>query len=294
VVDVNHDADGAQDGVSRPAWRSMLRGAAGLLGSAHLEPSLAVTLTASVLAYGAGLGGRAWMVALAVGSGQLSIGWSNDVVDWRRDRTAGRHDKPIARGRIQPHTVAAAAIVALLVCAAASLALSVAAAAVHLIAVAAGWIYNVRAKHTWYSVGPWALAFGLLPAVVTLTAPLDRWPAWWMLIAGTALGSGAHFANAIGDLDRDRASGINGLPHRLGRRRSMYATLGLIAAGVVVIAAGSNVGSAAIMVGVAGAVGLPVVAVAMLRSHDRVAFRGVVVLLLLLAVGVVAGGTALY
>jgi 4-hydroxybenzoate polyprenyltransferase len=272
----------------------MLRGAAGLLGAAHPEPSLAVTLAACVLAAGAGLGGRTWMVALAVGSGQLSIGWSNDWLDWRRDRAAERRDKPIARDDIQPRSVAVSAMVALAVCVAASLALGAAAAAVHLLAVAAGWFYNVRAKHTWYSVAPWALAFGLLPAVVTLTAPLGRWPAWWMIVAGAALGSGAHFANAIGDLDRDRATGVTGLPHRLGRRRSLWATLGLVAVGVAVIVVGSPARPAALVVGVTAAVGLPAVMTATVRGSDRTAFRGVVLLLLVLAVGVVAGGAALY
>ena len=271
----------------------MLRGATGLLGSAHLEPSLAVSIAACALALGAGLGARTLMVALAVGSGQLSIGWSNDWLDWRRDRAAGRRDKPVARDLIRPRTVAVSALVALLLCVAASLALSVAAGVVHLLAVAAGWFYNVRAKHTWYSVMPWALAFGLLPAVVTLTAPISRWPAWWMLVAGAALGSGAHFANAIPDLERDRATGVTGLPHRLGRHRSLLATLGLIAAGVVAIAAGSTVPAAAITVGGAAAVGLPMVTVAAHRGHDRAAFRGVVVLLVVLAVGMVASGTAL-
>jgi 4-hydroxybenzoate polyprenyltransferase len=271
----------------------MLRGATGLFGSAHLEPSLAVTLAACALALGAGLGGRTLMVALAVGSGQLSIGWSNDWLDWRRDRAAGRRDKPLARDMIRPRTVAMSALVALLLCAAASVALSPAAGALHLLAVAAGWFYNVHAKHTWYSVAPWALAFGLLPAVVTLTAPLGRWPAWWMLVAGAALGSGAHFANAIPDLERDRATGVTGLPHRLGRRRSLLATLVLIATGVVAIAAGSTAGAATIAVVGTGMVGLALVAVALHHGHDRLAFRGVVLLLLTLAAGLVAGGTAL-
>lgn len=277
-----------------PAWRSLLRATAGLLGSAHLEPSLAVTAAACVLAVGAGLGGRAWMVALAVGAGQLSIGWSNDWLDWRRDRAAGRRDKPVARDELRPRTVAVAAAAALLLCAVASLTLGGTAAVVHLLAVAAGWLYNIRAKHTWYSVAPWAFAFGLLPAVVTLTLPLGRWPAWWMVAAGAIVGSGAHFANALPDLESDRATGVRGLPHRLGRRRSLSATVGLVAVGVAVIVAGSAARPAAIAVGVAGAVGLPAVTLAVARSRDRLAFRGLVLLLLVLAVGMVAGGAALY
>jgi 4-hydroxybenzoate polyprenyltransferase len=272
----------------------MVRGTVPLLGSAHIEPALAVTLAACALATGAGLGARTALVAVAVGTGQLSNGWSNDWLDWQRDRAAGRRDKPVAGQRISPRTVAVSAAVALGVCAAASFALGRAAAVVHLTAVAAGWWYNLRAKHTWYSVLPWAVAFGLLPAVVTLAAPQGRWPAWWVLAAGAMLGSGAHFANAIPDLEDDRATGVTGLPHILGRRRSLMALLALVAAGVVAIATGSTVRAAAIVVGTAGAVGLPAVAVAVLRGHDRVAFRGVVTLLLMLAVGLVASGAALH
>ena len=268
----------------------MLRGVGPLLGSAHLEPSLAVTVAACALAIGAGLGARTTLVAVAVGSGQLSIGWSNDWLDWRRDRAAGRHDKPIASGLVSPRTVATAAGVALLVCVVASLALSRAAGLVHLVGVAAGWGYNLRAKSTWYSVAPWAVAFGLLPAVVTLTAPLGRWPAWWLLAAGALLGAGAHFANALPDLDRDRATGVAGLPHRLGRRRSQFATLGLVAVGIGVVAAAT----ASPALGGLGALLLIAVAVAAVRGRDRLAFHGVVALLLLLAVSVVVGGAQLF
>jgi 4-hydroxybenzoate polyprenyltransferase len=274
----------------------MLRAIGPLLGSAHLEPSLAVTVAACALAIGAGLGPRTLLVALAVGSGQLSIGWSNDWLDRRRDHAAGRHDKPVACGRIHPRTVATSAFVALAVCVIASLALSAAAGATHLIAVAAGWFYNVRAKHTWYSVAPWALAFGLLPAVVTLTAPLGRWPAWWLLAAGALLGAGAHFANAIPDLDDDRSTGVRGLPHRLGRRRSLWAAVGLVASGHVLVAFGTARGGGgaagrAIVTGAAAV--LVAVAVAAARGHERAAFRGVVLLLLLLAAGVVLSGASL-
>jgi 4-hydroxybenzoate polyprenyltransferase len=268
----------------------MLRGVGPLLGAAHLEPSLAVTLAACALAIGAGLGTRTLIVVLAIGSGQLSIGWSNDWLDWHRDQASGRHDKPVAQHRVSPRAVAVASVAAAAVCVVASLALSVAAGLVHLVGVAAGWFYNVRAKHTWYSVAPWALAFGLLPAVVTLTAPLGRWPAWWVLVAGAALGSGAHFANAIPDLEHDRATGVTGLPHRLGRRRSLFAALAMVAVGVVVVA----VSTASAVLGGLAALLLAAVAVAAVRGRDRLAFRGVVVLLLLLAIGLVTAGAGLY
>ena len=42
--------------------------------------------------------GTAALVVAAVLAGQLSVGWSNDLVDVGRDRRAGRTDKPLATG----------------------------------------------------------------------------------------------------------------------------------------------------------------------------------------------------
>lgn len=271
----------------------MLRRVGALLRAAHPEPSLAVTLAASALALGAGLGARSGVVALAVGAGQLSIGWSNDWLDRGRDRASARADKPLARDEVTPRAVLTAALLALAVCVVASLALGAAAGITHLVAVAAGWVYNARAKHTWWSIVPWAVAFGLLPAVVTLTEPLAQPPAWWLVVAGALLGSGAHLANAIPDLDDDRRTGVTGLPHRLGRRRSLAATTALVALGIAVVVVGPGLRPAGVALGAVAAVLLAAVVVAGARGRDRWAFRGVVALLLLLAVGVVAGGAAL-
>lgn len=271
----------------------MLRGLVPLLRAAHPEPSAAVTLAATALAVGAGLGARSAVVMLAVGSGQLSIGWSNDWLDRHRDRAGHRQDKPVAQLEVAARTVLVAAVSALIVCVAASLALGTAAAVAHLVGVAAGWIYNVVAKRTAFSVVPWMVAFGLLPAVVTLTTPLGRWPAWWIMAAGAALGGGAHLANAIPDLEHDRATGVEGLPHRLGRRRALGVATALVATGVALVTYGVVPLAAAVVIGVAGSAGLTWVVAAALRGRDRAAFRGVVALLLLLAFGVVISGGSL-
>jgi 4-hydroxybenzoate polyprenyltransferase len=270
--------------------RPMLRRATALLRAAHPEPSAAVTVAAAALAVGAGLGPRALLVGLAVGSGQVSIGWSNDWLDRDRDRAGARADKPLAQDEVGAGAVLAAALVALAVCVVASIALGPAAAAAHLVGVTAGWLYNAVAKHTVFSIVPWMVAFGLLPAVVTLTRPLERWPAWWIVAAGAVLGGGAHLANAIPDLEQDRATGVEGLPHRLGRRRSSWLATALVGVGIALVATGVPPRPAGLAIGGAGALGLTWVVVATARGHDRTAFRGVVALLLLLALGVVLSG----
>lgn len=271
----------------------MLTGIGPLLRAAHPEPAVAVTLAATALAIGAGLGVRALLVALAVGTGQLSIGWSNDWFDRARDAANRRADKPLAQEEVAPRTVIAAAVGALAVCVVASFALGQAAATAHLIGVTAGWIYNGWAKGTVLSVVPWAVAFGLLPAVVTLAEPLERWPAWWIVAAGACLGAGAHLANAIPDLDEDRRTGVVGLPHRLGRARALWTTAVLVAIGIVLVVVGPGVGGTGLALSAVATVVLAWSLRAAARGRDRPAFRGIVVLLLLLALGVVLNGAAL-
>ena len=46
----------------------------------------------------------------------------------------------------------------------------------------------------------------------------------------------AHFINVIKDMDEDQQSGINGLPQRLGKTRSIFAAAALIALGLACLA----------------------------------------------------------
>ena len=86
------------------------------------------------------------------------------------------------------------------------------AAAVHLVAVLLAWGYDLGLKSTVWSVVPYTVSFGLLPAFVTLGLPGAPWPPWWATAAGALLGAGAHFANVLPDLDDDLATGVLGLP----------------------------------------------------------------------------------
>jgi 4-hydroxybenzoate polyprenyltransferase len=211
---------------------------AALLAAAHPGPALAVTLGAAGLASAAGQNVRGVATCAAmVLAGQLSIGWSNDALDWRRDVATGRQDKPIACGAIGPRIVWRAAAVAAVTCAPISLAYGLGAGATHLAAVGSGWAYNVGLKRTVWSWLPYALSFGLLPAFVLLGLPGTPLPPVWAVAAGSLLGVGAHLANVLPDIDDDLVTGVRGLPHRLGRRpASWLATLALLAATVALVA----------------------------------------------------------
>lgn len=209
------------------------RRAAALMLACHPAPAAGVTLIAGLLAVAAGASaGTAVRVGAAVAAGQLSIGWSNDALDAGRDVTAGRRDKPVAQGRVSRRAVAAAAAVAAVVTVPLSLALGVVAGVVHLVCVASAWSYNLRLKSTVWSWAPFALSFGLLPAVATLAAE-GVWPAPWVLGAGALLGTGAHVVNVLPDVEEDAAAGVRGAVHRFGRARSAALAPALLLAAVV-------------------------------------------------------------
>ena len=267
----------------------MGRTALALARAAHAGPTVAVTTMAVLLAHDAGNDVTTVAVVLvAVLGGQLSIGWSNDLVDAPRDRAAGRPDKPIATGVLPGRFVRAGIAVALVVCVVASMSLGLAAGLVHLGLVGCGWAYNVVLKRTVWSWLPYAIAFGGLPLVATLALDPPSLPPGWMAVAGSLLGVGAHMANAVPDLDEDIATGVRGLPQRWGRRRSlMAATVVLTAASATAVAGPAGPVPAWAWAGLAAAAGLAVVA---LTSTGRTAFRAAVAIALLDVVMLVARG----
>ena len=253
-----------------------LRQLAGLARACHPGPTVAVTTLTALLAAGAGHTlARGALVTAAVGTGQLTIGWSNDLIDAGRDRLVGRVDKPVARGEVTERVVRAALAVAGALCVLLSLACGLAAAAVHLLlGVGSGWAYNLGLKRTVWSAVPYAVAFGTLPAVVTLALPDPVWPAAWVMAAGALLGVGAHLLNALPDLADDEQTGVRGLPHRLGARRVRWlAPAVLVLASAAALAGPAGAPSALAWVGFALCLVLAAVAV---TGRGRVPFAAAV------------------
>lgn len=216
----------------------------GLVRACHPGPTLAVTVLTALLAWSAGHTlARGMLVTAAVLAGQLSIGWSNDLVDARRDRAVGRPDKPVAAGEVSESVVRGACGAAVVACVVLSFACGWRAALVHLLlGVAAGWAYNLWLKRSVLSPLPYAVAFAALPAVVTLALPSPAWPPAWVLVTGALLGVGAHLLNALPDLADDEATGVRGLPHRLGARVVRWLAPAVLLAGSVVAAYGPGGG----------------------------------------------------
>jgi 4-hydroxybenzoate polyprenyltransferase len=269
--------------------------AGGLVRACHPEPTAAVTLMITALAVTAGhSAGAVVLIGLAVLAGQLSIGWLNDLLDAERDRAVGRPDKPIVAGTVSTRTVGIATGAAAVACVPLSLGCGVAAGTAHLIAVIAGWAYDLGLKSTWFSVLPYLICFGLLPAFVVLALPGSPTPPWWLPLAGALLGAGAHFANVLPDLDADAATGVRGLPHRIGGIASRIAAAVLLLAATVVLAVGAPIPAML-------AAAVPVVAALVLaagfhagwRAGSRAPFRAVLVVAGLVVVLLLTAGPTL-
>ena len=212
--------------------------------STHPGPTVAVTLVTAILSVGAGLEpARIALLTLAMLAGQVSVGLSNDWLDARRDAAVGRGDKPVARGWISVGTVRAVSFATLVLAVLLTLPLGWPATAAHAVFIAFAWGYNLWLKRTPFSVVPFIVSFGLLPAIVTLAAVPPGFAAPWALGAGALLGVAAHFSNVLPDLADDRATGIAGLPHRLGRRTSgLTIAVALAAASALVVFGAGSAG----------------------------------------------------
>jgi 4-hydroxybenzoate polyprenyltransferase len=264
--------------------RGLLRG---LVGSVHPGPALAVTVLSGLLAAATGLNaGRAFVVVAAVLAGQLSIGWSNDLIDLGRDRLVGRSDKPLATGAVSVAAVRWACAAALVACVVLSLLCGLLAGLIHLGCVAAGWAYNLGMKSTVWSWSPYAVAFGGLTAFVTLAGTPGAWPPLWLPAAAACLGVGAHLVNVLPDLAADRATGVHGLPHRLGARWIPVVAVTVLAVGSVVTVAGSGLGAAGAVATLVVVAGLAAVALA---GRDRLPFVAAVGIALVDVVVLVVG-----
>lgn len=256
----------------------MPRRASALARSTHPGPGIAVTIVAVLLGVAVGL--EPWRVVvlgLAMALDQASVGLSNDWIDAERDRAVGRSDKPVARGEIPVTVVRAAAGTTAAASLLLTLPLGPVATAAHAIALASAWSYNAALKNSVASVLPFALSFGLLPAIASLARPTPALPVWWAFAAGALLGVAAHFANVLPDLDDDRRTGIRGLPHRLGLRASLVVTWTALVGAAGAIALGSH-GSPISLLGfaVSLAIGATGLILALRRGVGRWLFRLVI------------------
>ena len=207
----------------------------GLLKAAHFGPTLIVT----TISFGFGAyywwEGPAYIIAFGVFTGQLVVGWSNDLYDFDDDLKHQRSKKPLVSGLISKQYLQKWLRFMVPFSFVANLLgpLGIKGGLVYMLGIACGVAYNFYFKFSILSPLPYAIAFAALPSSVAVSKDIN--PPMWMMLGGALFGMAAHFINVIKDMDQDQASGIKGLPQRLGKVKSIVAAAVLIALGVAAV-----------------------------------------------------------
>ncbi len=258
----------------------MLSTARALALSTHPGPSVAVSAIVVMLGLGAGL--DPWRLAFlfaAVVTNQLSVGLSNDWLDAERDRAVGRTDKPIAQGLVSAPLARGVAILLAVLSLLLPLPLGWGAVAANAVFLGSGWLYNAVLKSSVFSVVPYLLGFGALPLVVSLAQQSPSIASPWAVLAGALLGVAAHFANVLPDLDDDHATGVRGLPHRVGLRTSGVVIAGALAGASASIVFGLGDAPPVFWAGLLASAGLAVACATLVwrGKTTRLVFRLIIV-----------------
>lgn len=207
-----------------------------LIKSTHPIPCLAVASFAGLIGIGSGITwDRSLLIFLVVLLQQISVGLSNDWLDYKRDLKADRKDKPAVNGTVKVSELRTGAITAALLAQTTAFIFGPTAALVMFVMLVAGWAYNLGMKSNWTSGFPYAVGFGAVPVFVGLASTEPFWVQTWVVLAAALLGVSAHFANVLPDIEADKLTGVNSLPHILGQRASALAIAGTALLATVIV-----------------------------------------------------------
>lgn len=207
----------------------------GLLKASHFGPTVLVSTISWFFAAYYWWEGPAFFIAFGVFTGQLVVGWSNDLYDYEDDLKHNRVEKPLVSGVISRTYLTKWLCFMVPFAFVANLfgPLGIKGGLVYMFGISMGVAYNFYFKYNIFSWLPYALAFAALPSCVAISKDIN--PPVWMWLGGAIFGSAAHFINVIKDMDQDRASGIGGAPQRIGKRNSIVAAAFLIALGILAL-----------------------------------------------------------
>jgi 4-hydroxybenzoate polyprenyltransferase len=223
---------------------------------------------------------RSGLIFIAVLLQQISVGLSNDWIDFERDKTANRLDKPTVSGLVAVSSLRTVSLSAAVLAIVASLNMGISTFFVMLLMLLAGWSYNLGMKLNWSSAIPYAVGFGTIPVFIGMAATEPFWIEPWLVMAAGLLGVSAHFANVLPDMQADKLTGVRALPHLMGQRLSaVVISLSALGATLLVVTQSSNLPAAAGAVGLSATVIL--VGIASLLSLRKQPARAAFYLLIL-------------
>ena len=213
-------------------WFGKLKG---LLKASHFGPTLLVTAISFGFATYYWWEGPAYLIAFGVFTGQLVVGWSNDLYDYQDDLSHNRKNKPLISGQITKELlqnwlkwVTPFSFIANLIGP-----LGVKGGLVYMLGILCGVAYNFYFKFSVLSPLPYAVAFAALPSSIAISKGIT--PPVWMWLGGALFGMAAHFINVIKDMKEDQISKIGGLPQRLGSKNSIWVAIILVVLGIAAI-----------------------------------------------------------
>lgn len=207
----------------------------GLAKASHFGPSILVTSLSYFFAQLYWQPGSALIIALGFFSGQLIVGWSNDLIDYADDLSHQRVNKPLVAGLITRKFLQSWLAFMIPIALVTNLfgPLGFVGGGLSIFAIIWALGYNFYFKFNIFSPLPYAVAFAILPSCMAYSQ--DKTPPTWMWLGGALFGMAAHFLNVLKDMDQDHASGIKGLPQRCGKTGSIIAATILIALGVTLL-----------------------------------------------------------
>ncbi len=207
----------------------------GLLKASHFGPTLLVTAISFGFATYYWWEGPAFVIAFGVFTGQLVVGWSNDLYDYQDDLRHDRQNKPLVAQSISQKTLQRWLRFMVPFSFIANLfgPLGIRGGLVYMLGIACGVAYNFYFKFSPLSPLPYAIAFAALPSSIAISKEIT--PPTWMWLGGALFGMAAHFINVIKDMKEDQVSQIRGLPQILGTKKSILAASVLIALGIALL-----------------------------------------------------------
>jgi 4-hydroxybenzoate polyprenyltransferase len=243
----------------------------GFVRLVHPFPSLLdAILTGAIAAIAGGTPAVCARLAVAMLCLQAAIGAVNDIVDAAADADR-KPGKPIPAGTVDPSAARLVAATALVTGLGLSAPSGPAVVAIGLLGVAIGLSYDLRLSGTRWSWLPFALGIPLLPVYAWLGGSGDLPGVFLILLPmGFLAGAALAHANALADLERDRAAGTTTVATALGREgawrigAALQAVVAVNAVTMVAVVGGDVRALVAALV----AAGLIILGLALGRSDD--------------------------